>query len=108
MGAAEQLPSPGKNKASIGMVGPPESPTRKGTFSLPTRAPPERFPLNLNSIPVVRGPAGKRENTKTVADIYGAGYGVKLGNKMLQGAHKFTYHVTGLGTDAATAMVGIL
>jgi hypothetical protein len=92
----------------IGMVGPPESPTRKGVFSLPTRAPVERFPLNLSQIPVVRGPAGKRENTKTVADIYGAGHGVNMGNKMLKGGHKFTYHVTGLGTESAAAMVGIL
>jgi len=105
---AAALAAQNAGKNAIGLVGPPASPTRKGVFSLPTRAPQERFPLNLSQIPVVRGPAGKRENTKTVADIYGAGFGVKLGNKMLAGAHKFTYHVTGLGNDSEAAMVGIL
>jgi hypothetical protein len=89
-------------------VGPIGSPTRKGVYSLPTRAPEQRFPLNLHSLPVVRGPAGKRENSRTVADVYGASFGVQVGNKQAANAPKHSYTVVGLGTNANASVVGML
>merc|ERR1719359_2057569 len=90
------------------LVHPIGSPTRKGVYSLPTRAPEQRFPLNLHSLPVVRGPAGKRENARTVADVYGSSFGVQVGNKQAANAPKHTYNVVGMGTAASAAIVGIL
>lgn len=92
----------------VDLVGPIGSPLRKGVYSLPTRAPEQRFPLNLHALPVVRGPAGKRENARTVADVYGSSFGVQVGNKQSGNAPKHTYNVVGLGTAADCATVGIL
>jgi len=90
------------------MLGPVGSPTRKGVYSLPTKAPEQRFPLNLHGLPVVRGPAGKRENARTVSDVYGAHFGVQVGNKHSANAPKHTYNVVGMGTAANSAVIGIL
>jgi hypothetical protein len=99
---------PEEGALEIDLVGPIGSPTRKGVYSLPTRAPEQRFPLNLHHLPVVRGPAGKRENSRTVSDVYGQHYGVQVGNKQSANAPKHTYNVVGMGTAATAAAVGIL
>jgi hypothetical protein len=106
--AAEDEYVPEEGAIETDLVGPIGSPTRKGVYSLPTRAPEQRFPLNLHSLPVIRGPAGKRENARTVADVYGATYGVQVGNKQAGNAPKHTYNVVGLGTAANSAAIGIL
>jgi len=98
---------PEEGAQEIDLTGPIGSPMRKGVYSLPTRAPEQRFPLNLHSLPVVRGPAGKRENARTVSDVYGAKFGVQVGNKQSGNAPKHTYNVVGLGTAADAAIVGI-
>merc|ERR550514_607507 len=105
----EYVPEEGAvDMGAMPMLGPIGSPTRKGVYSLPTRAPEQRFPLNLHSLPVVRGPAGKRENSRTVSDVYGHSYGVQVGNKQAANAPKHTYNVVGMGTAANAAVVGII
>merc|ERR1719262_1544858 len=46
--------------SNVNMTGGIYSPTRKGKFSLPTRAPEERHPLNTRGLPLLKGPAGQR------------------------------------------------
>jgi hypothetical protein len=104
----EETYVPEEGAQAFDMVGPIGSPTRKGVYSLPTRAPEQRFPLNLHSLPVVRGPAGKRENSRTVADIYGSHFGVQVGNKQAANQPKHTYNVVGMGTAANSAVIGII
>jgi hypothetical protein len=106
--AEEEEYHPEEGAVEFDTIGPIGSPTRKGVYSLPTRAPEQRFPLNLHSLPVVRGPAGKRENSRTVSDVYGHSYGVQVGNKQAANAPKHTYNVVGMGTAANAAVVGIL
>merc|ERR1719217_468424 len=62
------------NADTTDMIGAIISPTRKGKFSLPTKAPEERPPLNIRGLPLMKGAAGQRQNKRTVADVYGANH----------------------------------